>query len=490
MNLPKSVIMITLDCVRPDHIGHYGYKGVDTPNIDKIAEEGISFSQTIAQAPNTWVSHASIFTGCNPYNHGIRTPYTKLSDKVKTLAEVLSENGFATGGFPSHTLLGESQGFDRGFDLYDIDLNNFLHSSTAENNYFYRIWDNMWMKAKEWMVGQSKHFFIWLHYMGTHWEPEGEISLPPEYREKYSNYGQYYDGKISWADYICIGKVKEFLEKNKLSDDSILILFSDHGDDLSKNEIPSQYGGHNDNLFDDVMKILLVFRAPNRVPGNKIINKQVRSIDIMPTLLDIMGIPIPENIDGVSLVSLYDEEKKNKNSTTELTYMENIPRGWLGIRTEEYKLILSYKAKSESRKTNKNILNIINALFERFDRILFKNKKPIVFYKIYVLIFKAIKATYFLISKILRKLVLNKKTSNSYLSDELRIIKEGKVFALYNLKKDPGESDNIVADYSEVVNKLKSELVNMVKGSKQIINKVTDNEQKIISETLEKLGYY
>ncbi len=115
MKKPKAIVVVTLDCVRPDHLGAYGYRGVDTPFMDLVAKEGALFENAIAQAPNTWVSHASIFTGCNPYRHGMRTYYTVISEEVGTLAEMLSKSGYATAAYPAHTLVGPERGYNRGF---------------------------------------------------------------------------------------------------------------------------------------------------------------------------------------------------------------------------------------------------------------------------------------------------------------------------------------------------------------------------------------
>ena len=228
MNPPKAVIMVTLDCVRPDHLGCYGYKGVDTPNMDRIAQDGVVFEQAICQAPNTWVSHGAILTGCNPYKNGVRTPSTILSEQVVTLAEAFSEAGYVTAAFPAHTLVGPARGFNRGFDLFDLDESEFLHSSAASENKFYRDWETMWAKAKTWMSAQKKPFFIWLHYMGTHWEPHEALSLPVEYQRNYSAYGQFFDGKISWADKECIGEIEDFLNESGLTDDSVFAI-AGHG---------------------------------------------------------------------------------------------------------------------------------------------------------------------------------------------------------------------------------------------------------------------
>jgi len=346
----KSVIMVTLDCLRPDHLGFTGCRTVDTPQIDRVARQGVFFSQAIAQAPNTWVSHGSIFTGTYPFTHGVRSPYTRLSPRVKTLAEVLFDAGFQTAGFPAHTLMGPALGFNRGFSHFDLDKKEMLLSSDTAGHAYYRDWPVIWGKARQWLAGEKKPFFLWLHYMGTHELKPEAMNIPAEFLGKYPPLGQYYDAKISWADRQCVGDIEAYLQERELEDEVILVLISDHGDTLLPGKEPGEPGRafHNRQLSEEVMNILWLMRNPGLLPAGITVTDQVRSIDIMPTLLDLLGIPIPVLVPGRSALDMIRSGRGGPD--TEYAYLENLGAGFIGLRTAEWKLILGKKPESRFKQ--------------------------------------------------------------------------------------------------------------------------------------------
>ena len=489
----KSIIMITLDCARPDHLGCYGYHGVDTPGINKIAREGLIFQQAIAQAPNTWVSHASIFTGCNPYKHGVRSPYTKLSSKVKTIAELLKDSGFSTAGFPAHTLLGTALGFNRGFDLYDLKKEDFMFTSDSKGHYFYRSWNDMWKRAQKWLLQQNKPNFLWLHYMGIHGTKSDELNVPKEFLKRYSPLGQYYDAKISWADKECISSVYSFLKDKNLLNDSIIVLFSDHGETIAGDSKENKLGYvyHNKELIDNVMKISLIMRYDKFLPQNYRVENQIRSIDIFPTILDLVKIPIPKYIDGRSLLPVI--KKKESIEHTKFAYMENIPLKWIGIRTSDWKLILTdnLKRKSFLTQNNKNSINLaaqsaINHIKQN------KNKLNQLIYPIIKSIYSIIKYFYHLINISRSRNLPDKKEKHLKIDPikiEKGIIENAKVFALYNLKIDPDEKNDVSKTNPEIVTHLKNELTKMIEENLIKPENLNKYEQEEVTEKLEHLGY-
>jgi arylsulfatase A-like enzyme len=259
----KNIVLITLDCVRPDHIGCFGYKNVNTSIMDQLARKGIIFEQAFSQAPNTWVSLASIFTGCNPTKHDLHTPYDKISGKTPTMAETLSKNGYYTIGFPAHGLVGKIADFHRGFNFFYDD--NLKFDSKIKDV----KWGSNWKKVleianTEIRKNDQKPLFIWFHYMNTHHFPENSIPLPYLYRFRFSSKWQYYDGKISYADKNCIKNIVKLLKKNGIFEDTIIIIFSDHGEELENNKFPK----HDNLLYDDVLRILFLISAPDIIPVN------------------------------------------------------------------------------------------------------------------------------------------------------------------------------------------------------------------------------
>jgi len=497
MNSPKAIIMVTLDCVRPDHLGCYGYLGVDTPNMDRIAQQGVVFEQAICQAPNTWVSHGAIFTACNPYKNGVRTHSTVLSDQVVTVAEAFSQAGFATAAFPAHTLVGPARGFSRGFDLFDLDESEFLHAAASAENKFYRDWDTMWARAKTWMSEQTRPFFIWLHYMGTHWEPHEALSLPLEYRQKYSAYGQFSDGKISWSDKECIGAIENFLNESGLIDDSIVAIFSDHGDDLPANDPPYIWGGHNQNLFDNVMRIALIMRAPGRLPASTQVRAQVRSIDIAPTLLDLAGVPIPQSAEGVSLTS-YCKTETVDESSTKYAIMENLPRHWLGIRTLEWKLILTDKplpVPESEPFIPPNTIGVFKVAVRSVVETIRQYKEQInpTIYAFLHFVGAVARWIFHLFKRpeaLGPAIQLSVSDEAEKIPFESKVLEQGRVFALYNLTQDPAEQYDVSAQHPDIVDWLKTELNNMVTQSATAeLRDMNERDREEIERRLEALGY-
>jgi len=323
----KNIVLITLDCVRPDHIGYFGYKNVNTSIMDQLARKGIIFEQAFSQAPNTWVSLASIFTGCNPTKHDLHTPYDKISGKTPTMAETLSKNGYYTIGFPAHGLVGKVADFHSGFNFFYDD--NLKFDSKIKDV----KWGSNWKKVleianTEIRKNDQKPLFIWFHYMNTHHFPENSIPLPYLYRFRFSSKWQYYDGKISYADKNCIKNIVKLLKKNGIFEDTIIIIFSDHGEELENNKFPK----HDNLLYDDVLRILFLISAPDIIPVNKKIKNLVRSIDIFPTLLDMLNIKIGNmDIDNWA-------------------YSENITKNIVSIRSPDSRLVVSIEIKDSSNK--------------------------------------------------------------------------------------------------------------------------------------------
>jgi len=494
----KSVIMLTLDCARPDHLGCYGYKGVDTPYLNKIAEKGVIFHQAIAQAPNTWISHASIFTGTNPYIHGVRSPFSRLSKKVKTIAEILSDHGYATAGFPSHSLLGKASGFERGYDLYDINYTDFRYKSNFEGQYFYREWNEIWDKSREWVLNQKKPFFLWMHYMGIHEVKHSDVKIPEEFLKKYSPLGQYYDAKISWSDVECIKPLYSFLNEQGLLDDVIVVIFSDHGDKfiLDKTESDHHYGfaKHNNYFSDDVMKISLIVNNGN-IPFKKgtEVNSQIRSIDILPSILSELKVPIPRTVEGFDVLS--DKSGEKTVNTLKTAYMENLTEGWIGIRTEDWKLILAdVQNREEKTKRVSGLLQVVTEMTEK----LFEHKENInsVSYFVFRGFLFSMKLFNDLFNIITFKKFKKKKNnvasldlSGNILEIEKRIVENGIVSGLFDLKNDLKEMNNVASENPRVVNLLRNEIGNHLARSSGTVDLIEGDDKDEIAEKLDHLGY-
>ena len=329
----RNVVMVTLDCVRPDHLGCYGYSGVDTPVIDELAAGGFVCDQAFCQAPNTWVSHGSIFSGCTPLRHGIHSPFDRLHTDVPTLAELLRARGYRTASFPAHNLVGPITGLDRGFD-HVCDTGYHSPSETRPDAMWRPNWPEVVGDFERWIGSGGGPFFAWLHYIETHKLPH--VELPEPFTTRFSPDWQYYDGKISLCDSDCIDRILETLDGRDALEDTLLVIFSDHGEVLR----PGREPYHNLDISEGVMRIPIIFScAGGGVPVGRV-SSLVRSTDIAPTVLDILGAQLvwPSPMDGASILPLLGTDCVTAPARE--AYMENLPKGYMGLRSEEWKIVL------------------------------------------------------------------------------------------------------------------------------------------------------
>jgi arylsulfatase A-like enzyme len=328
----RNIVLVTLDCVRPDHLGCYGYRGVETPHLDQLAACGLLFEEAVTHGPNTWVAHGALFTGCYPPVNGLRSPHDRLSPQVVTMAEWFSAHGWTTAAFPGTSLVGRGHGFHRGFDLFDDKWLEAMETSGGKV-LWRRNWKQALAKAFEWMEESREPFLVWLHYIDTHHLPI--LDLPEYYRSRFSPRWQYYDGKVSRADTECVGEIKRFLEDKGFSERTVLAIFADHGEELGEDGRPL----HDGELKEDVVRVPLIMVAPGTWAwGGKRLCHPVGLVDVFPTLCKLTGLEPPSGIQGLSL----DEEDLLWGSRlrARILYLENWPKGFVAARTSQWKLVL------------------------------------------------------------------------------------------------------------------------------------------------------
>lgn len=345
---PWNIVFITLDCVRPDFLGCYGCQSVRTPNLDRLAARGVVFEQAVTQAPNTWVSHAGILTGLYPHLHGLRSPYDRLGSEVPTLASLLSEAGYRTAGFPGNDLLGSRAGFGKGFDLYFEDyrlcrsVDPAANGVTANNR---NRWEEVLGAADAWLSAVSEPFFLWFHYLDTHHLPE--CDLPDFFRFGRDPQWQFYEGKISLADERCIGAVLGMLDRHGSYERTLLFILSDHGEEL----VPGLPPFHNGGLSDKVLRVPLIVFCPGMPGGGMRISQQVRTADLVPTVLDAIGLLPGRSGNGggaacgfsgfpLPLPGLLPVPRPLAGGR-DVAYAENEPLGLFCLRTEEWKYLVA-----------------------------------------------------------------------------------------------------------------------------------------------------
>jgi arylsulfatase A-like enzyme/Flp pilus assembly protein TadD len=327
-----NLIVITLDTTRADRLGCYGFGGVATPNIDALARDGIVFDYATATVPLTFPSHSSIFTGLVPPHHGVRdNGGFFLEDAQVTLAERLREKGFATGAFVAAWVLdrkwGLAQGFDEYADKFDLSKYKVVSLGTVQ-----KPGDEVMDGALAWLeTVKQRRFFAWVHL----YDPHTPYEAPEPFASRYP--GQPYLGEIAYTDKV-VGRLLGWLREQRIDERTIVVLTADHGESL---------GDHGESthayfVYDATTHVPFVVRTPWGIRGRRSV--QASGIDLMPTVLDLLGLPPQPGIDGRSLArEMLDPAA---TSTDRVAYSETyFPRyhfGWQhlrAVRSRAYKYI-------------------------------------------------------------------------------------------------------------------------------------------------------
>ena len=343
---PQNVLLITIDTLRPDHLGCYGYTKIETPHIDRLAAEGVRFETVVVPVPLTTPSHASILTGVYPTRHQIRdNAGFVLAADCPTLAEVLEAKGYATGAVVSGAPLAAEFGLNRGFDLYDDTFTSLAipakrtgdaHAIPEKNE---KKGEEATAVALDWLrrtAPKANHrpFFLWVHY----YDPHVAYNPPPPYRDQYPQ--RPYDGEIAYTD-ACVGTLFDGMKKLGLYDNTHIILTADHGESLGEHGELT----HGIFIYDATVLVPLILRTPGGWQRSTVCPRQTRSVDIMPTILDLLGAPVPEGLHGRSLVPVIADPSGPSDRTAYLeNYANRINFGWCvmrAIRTDTRKYIHS-----------------------------------------------------------------------------------------------------------------------------------------------------
>jgi arylsulfatase A-like enzyme/Flp pilus assembly protein TadD len=322
----QNLLVITIDTLRADRVGAYGYRGARTPHLDQLAAEGVVFEDAISQVPVTLPSHASLFTGLVPPTHGVRdNTYFRLDADARTLAEILKERGYETAAFVSAFVLDRSFGLDQGFDVYDDDLPEAAESSGTiaerRGEIVTRAFES-WVRNRP----SDRPFFAWLHYFDPHLP-----YAPP------APYPAGYDGEIAYAD-AQVGEVIERLEAEGLAKNTLVVVTSDHGESLGEHGEKS----HGFFVYDTTLRVPLILKSAASLPAGKKVAASVRIIDIFPTALEALAVPIPEEIQGRSLLPLVTGEASETLPAYAECYVSELNFRWaplVALRADGYKYI-------------------------------------------------------------------------------------------------------------------------------------------------------
>jgi arylsulfatase A-like enzyme len=326
-----NLLLITLDTTRADRLGAYGYH-VQTPSLDRLAEEGVLFEQAVSPVPFTLPAHGSLFTGRFPPSHGVRGNGGVFDAGHTTLAEVLEAAGFRTAAFVGSYVLDSVWGLDQGFDLYSdgFDAPEFTWLPRGQ---LQRPADRVADAALRWIhEAQSSRFFAWLHF----YDPHAPYRPPEPYRTVHAD--SPYDGEIAFVD-AQIGRVLRFLEERRLLDRTIVVAIGDHGESLGDHGEQT----HGFFVYESVIHVPFIVRAPfSRIRGTRV-SAVTRTVDVMPTVLDLLGLRPQPHVEGTSLAPLMSGVARDPGLHA---YAETLfPRqrfGWSdlrSIRSGRFKLI-------------------------------------------------------------------------------------------------------------------------------------------------------
>jgi arylsulfatase A-like enzyme/Tfp pilus assembly protein PilF len=320
---PPDLLLITLDTVRADHLGAYGDKDARTPALDRLAREGVRFADASTHAPLTGPAHAGILTGVYPARFGIRdNAATVLPADVPTLASTLGRAGYRTGAFISAFILDRAYGFDRGFDEFDSHFDRFEAGDKLQAQ---RTADQVLGPALAWLskLPPDRPFFAWVHLYDAH----APYSPPEPYRTEFRTHP--YDGEIAYVD-SAVGRLVLALQQKGVLDRTLVVAIGDHGESLGEHGEEE----HGLFLYDAVLRVPLIMRLPGRAHAGLVVGEQVRAIDLLPTILAVLGVPSPPRLDGVSLVPVIAGTHRDVTPPAYAeTYYPQLHFGWSALES-------------------------------------------------------------------------------------------------------------------------------------------------------------
>jgi arylsulfatase A-like enzyme len=327
----QHVILISVDTLRADHLSCYGNPMVKTPHIDKLASEGMLFEMHLNSAPTTLNSHTSLMTGTWPHTHGVPRNGFLLSNRNAMLAEMLKEHGFSTaafiGAFPLHSRFN----FDQGFDHYDEKFAIFRGKAQVDQDQ--RRAEQVTDAVVDWLDSHHpERLFLFVHYFDPHWPYDPPTPYDGMYRQDDQPFSgslmeirlvrqtlhkdrdsmgwqnaalnALYSGEITYADHH-LGRLWDALRERGLYDNSLIVLTADHGEAMNEHW---EIWDHGHSTYQTTVRTPLIIRQPGGRLGGERYDHLVSNIDVMPTILDRLGIGHPEQIEGVSFAPLLDGE--------------------------------------------------------------------------------------------------------------------------------------------------------------------------------------
>jgi arylsulfatase A-like enzyme len=365
---PRHVVLVTVDTLRADRLGLYGHDQPTSPWIDALARESVVFENALATCPATAPSVASLLTGLHRAAHGvIRNSERPLARDVRTLAEILKAHGWRTAACVANPVLDAQFGFARGFDDFSVppaSTPGGVRGATVVAE-----------AARLLDAAGDAPLFLWLHLMDPHGpylppEPYGALFAAEDYRwpgetdlpvarsnyvlrmiPRYqavgtsraaADYRARYDGEIRYTD-DNVRAIVSLLRARGLWDDTLFVLTADHGESLGEHGYYFQHGWF---AYDDALRVPLLLRTPGLLPAGRRVAATVSLVDVTPTVLDLLGVPAAEPIEGRSLLPLVGGPDRDRAAFAQTYY----GHGLVALRRGRFKYIATQLPDRDGRE--------------------------------------------------------------------------------------------------------------------------------------------
>jgi arylsulfatase A-like enzyme len=383
LNRP-NVVLLTIDTLRADVLGCYGYERPTTPNLDRLAAEGIRFTQAITAGSWTQAAFPALLTSSSASHYG--GSLGSLAAQRPSPIEALSAHGYVTAGFSTNPHLSRTTGYDRGFDaFFDLEPQErdpwlrgvkggerllrlpFTHrmarllGASSRPARIYAPAAEVTDTVCRWLQAVEQPFFAWAHYMDVHWpyyleealaDPQSiagawqDLDLMHRWgngkksgvvtRKIGQRFLRLYEESLQYLD-AEIGRLLAHLEQSGRAFDTIVVVVSDHGEEFFDH---GRWGHWEDNLYDEIIKVPLIVRLPGH-RGGQVVERQVSTLDILPTVLDLCRCPVPAGVEGATVRPLWQPDGTNGDYRLQEAICEMPRDSWrrIAVRTESFKLI-------------------------------------------------------------------------------------------------------------------------------------------------------
>lgn len=286
----ENVILITLDTTRSDALGAYGNKLIRTPVLDEMAQLGHRFDECYTHAPITLPSHSSILTGMLPPVHGVRNNIAyALPEDTRTLPEMLKDHGFDTAAFIGSFILDSRFGLDQGFDVYEDNIVHYSQNKKQKDIVTRRAGKSIDLML-DWLSAREKPFFSWLHLYDAH----APYDPPLPFRQAYA--GTPYYGEIAYMDYE-MGRLVRHLKERGIYHKTLIVVTADHGESFNEHDEQT----HGFFCYAATTHVPLILSQPLYGKVGKQFEHRVQSIDLVPSILDALGLPPEQGLQGLRL---------------------------------------------------------------------------------------------------------------------------------------------------------------------------------------------